>query len=196
MIANINAVNAGDQLRAESSDDIVSAGIQCAKSGNYEKAGTLWKKAAENGDVDAQVLLGSLYADGKGVNKSYQEAFKWYYKAAKQGYSLGQYYVASCYNAGKGVDKNDSEAFLWYRLAAEQGNKEAQYNVGAAYYNGTGIEPDKIQAYAWIYSSLQNGFEFAKAYLEKIEKQLTLSEINKAKQLSQRILKAKIKAKD
>ena len=174
----------------------VKTGIEFAKAGNYEKARDLWQKAAGDGDVEAQVLLGMLYADGKSVNQSFQEAFKWFYQSAKQGYPLAQFYVASCYNAGKGVEKNDSEAFHWYRLSAEQGNAEAQYNVGAAYANGVGIARDDIQAYAWIYNSSLNGFEFANKYLQEIENRMTSSNLNKAKELAQSLQSKPNKAKN
>ena len=44
-----------------------------------------YRKAAEQGQVDAQYNLGSFYRKGWGVPKDYAEAVKWYRKAAEQG---------------------------------------------------------------------------------------------------------------
>ena len=52
---------------------------------NYEEAVKWYRKAAEQGDADAQKNLGDCYADGDGVEKNYKEAVKWYRKAAELG---------------------------------------------------------------------------------------------------------------
>lgn len=40
---------------------------------------------AKQGDVDAQFILGFMYANGKGVSQNDMEAVKWFKKAAEQG---------------------------------------------------------------------------------------------------------------
>jgi len=40
------------------------------------------RASAEQGDADAQALLGAMYFNGKGVTQDYKEAVKWYRKAA------------------------------------------------------------------------------------------------------------------
>lgn len=52
---------------------------------DYSKAAELFCKAAEQGLADAQFLLGSLYADGEGVEKDMNQATAWYRKSAEQG---------------------------------------------------------------------------------------------------------------
>lgn len=47
-------------------------------------------KAAEQGDVRAQFLLGMCYEEGEGVTKGDAEAVKWYQKAAEQGHANSQ----------------------------------------------------------------------------------------------------------
>ena len=44
-----------------------------------------YRKAAEQGDADAQYNLGISYDRGEGVPQDYVEAVKWYRKAAEQG---------------------------------------------------------------------------------------------------------------
>lgn len=55
------------------------------KDRNYTEAVKWWRKAAEQGDIEAQYNLGESYEYGEGVMKDYEEAVKWYLKAAKQG---------------------------------------------------------------------------------------------------------------
>ena len=50
-----------------------------------EGAGWL-RKAAEQGDADAQYDLGLLYARGQGVETDAAEAVFWFYKAGDQGH--------------------------------------------------------------------------------------------------------------
>ena len=48
------------------------------------------QKAAEQGDADAQLLLGVMYNTGSGVAQDYKQAVAWYRKAAEQGYATAQ----------------------------------------------------------------------------------------------------------
>lgn len=94
----------------------------------------LLKKAAESGDSDAQIKLGSCYYEGKkGVEQSYIEALRWFRKAAEQGNAEAQIMLGYCYENGKGVEKDFSETIKWYRLAAEQGNAKAQFKLAVFY---------------------------------------------------------------
>jgi TPR repeat protein len=49
------------------------------------KAAELYRKAAEQGDADAQNSLGKCYQNGIGVTKDLKKAADWFRKAAKQG---------------------------------------------------------------------------------------------------------------
>ena len=49
------------------------------------EAVTWYRKAAEQGDADAQFNLGRMYADGEGVPEDYVRAFAWFDLAAAQG---------------------------------------------------------------------------------------------------------------
>ena len=52
---------------------------------DYDEAAKWYRLAAEQGDANAQYILGVLYEDGLGVEQSDTEAEKWYRKAAEQG---------------------------------------------------------------------------------------------------------------
>ena len=63
-------------------------------------------KDAEQGDADAQYILGSRFATGDCVEKNEVKAAKWYRKAAEQGYPEAQLRLGLCYRDGEGVKKN------------------------------------------------------------------------------------------
>ncbi len=48
-------------------------------------------EAAEQGNADAQFLLGACYYKGKGVEQDHAKAVYWFEKAAEQGYVYAQY---------------------------------------------------------------------------------------------------------
>ena len=55
-----------------------------------ELGAKLLQRAAENGAVSAQIVLGDCYAKGFGVAPSAEETVKWYRKAAEQGNAEAQ----------------------------------------------------------------------------------------------------------
>jgi TPR repeat protein len=105
------------------------------------------KEDAYSGDRRSQLLLGSLYEDGKqGVRKNFPKAAKWYRKAANQGYPQAQYNLGLLYEEGKGMTKNYHQATRWYKRAAEKGLSEAQNNLAVLYILGKGVARDKSRA--------------------------------------------------
>jgi hypothetical protein len=48
------------------------------------------QRAAEQGNADAQFILGYAYESGEGVPQDDKEAFKWHRKAAEQGNAQAQ----------------------------------------------------------------------------------------------------------
>tara|TARA_R110000823_G_scaffold232336_2_gene358894 strand:+ start:3966 stop:4508 length:543 start_codon:yes stop_codon:yes gene_type:complete len=114
---------------------------------------------AEQGEANAQYLLGAMYSLGKGVPKDYKEAVKWYRKAADQGLADAQSNLGTMYEHGKGVPEDDKEAVKWYRLAADQGNADAQGNLALKYVYGEGVPKDNVLAYMWYNIAGANGYD-------------------------------------
>jgi TPR repeat protein len=93
------------------------------------KAAAKWRRrAAQRGDVIAQVELGLRYAEGKGVPQDFREAANWNRRAAQQGDPTGQANLGKLYAEGKGVPPDSVVAYMWLNLAttgysvAEEGN--------------------------------------------------------------------------
>ena len=89
--------------------------------GDYATAMSELQPLAEQGDADAQFILGAMYDLGKGVPESDTKAAQWYRPSAEQGNVNAQYNLGLMYANGDGVPEDDAEAMKWYRLAAEQG---------------------------------------------------------------------------
>ena len=117
--------------------------------GDYAKAVKWFRKAAEQGNADAQLNLGFMYNRGQGVLQNYAEAVEWYRDAADQGYARAQFNLGLMYHKGEGVPQDGAEAVMWYRKAAEQGFADAQLNLGLMYGKGRGVPQDYILAHKW-----------------------------------------------
>ena len=114
---------------------------------------------AEQGDVDAQFTLGTIYSIGQimfangvrvGPESDAAEAAKWFRLAAEQDHATAQNNLGGMYADGRGVPQDDAEAVRWYRQAAEQREAEAQNNLGLMYDNGRGVPVDVITTQDFI----------------------------------------------
>lgn len=149
--------------------------------GDFQTALEIWRPLAEQGNAEAQNMLGYMYRFGEGVEPEYELARQWYRKAADKGNATAQNNLGVMYRLGLGGDQDFKEAFYWFRRAADQGNGGAQNHLGLMYYKGEGIEPDKVQAYKWAYLSAQQGLDPAIQALEILEQELTPTQIEDAK---------------
>ena len=89
-----------------------------------------WRKAAEQGDADAQHNLAWMYGNGEGVPEDDALAVKWWRKAAEQGHVKAQYNLGVAYDRGEGVPQDYVLSHMWSNLAAAQGNESAKENRG------------------------------------------------------------------
>lgn len=112
---------------------------------------------AEQGDANAQALLGRMYEEGVGVKQDNVKAVKWYSRAAEQGIAEAQFNLGNMYVSGQGVKQDDVKALKWFRKAAEQGFAPAQFNLGVMYYNGRGVQVNKSLAKEWLGKACDNG---------------------------------------
>ncbi|KAF9273827.1 hypothetical protein BGZ88_003486, partial [Linnemannia elongata] len=113
--------------------------------------------SASHGDKYAQVALGDMYRDGKGVPQDYQAAMDWYLKAVAQGDAAGQQRVGRLYAEGYGVPQNYSIAMDWYLKAAEQGYSAAQHSIGFLHSSGQGVPQDHVKAMNWYLKAANQG---------------------------------------
>jgi uncharacterized protein len=123
------------------------------------------EKAARTGDAGSQFILGSMYAQGRGVQQDYSEAVRWFRKAAEQGLADAQTTLGADYAAGIGVAQDYSEALRWFRKAAAQGNPDGQALLGGAYDAGQGVAQDHAEAARWYREAANQGVAAAQELL-------------------------------
>jgi len=126
-------------------------GFACGSEAQQEMSEAVrWmRRAGEQGDVDAQVWLGSVYGYAKNQSQSAPEAAKWYRMAAYQGDPPAQFALANIYAEGNGVSQNWPEATRWYFAAAEQGISTAQITLGHMYASGDVFPQSYDEAAKW-----------------------------------------------
>jgi hypothetical protein len=111
---------------------------------------------AERGDANAEVKLGNMYHDGRGLSQDSAQAMVWYRRAADQGNAAAQYEIGDMYDLGQGSSQDYTQALLWYRKAAGQGDSKAQCGIASMYYDGRGVPRNFDEAARW-YQMAANG---------------------------------------
>jgi hypothetical protein len=120
------------------------------------------RKAAELGLANAQVFLGHMYDNGRGVPQDFQEAAKWYCLAAEQGDAGAQFNLGEMYAEGRGVPQNKIVAYALFNLAAVND----AYNKMAMRFRNTLLEkmtPREIEAGQALSRELAKPGNFGKA---------------------------------
>lgn len=116
---------------------------------------------AEEGDAQAQTVLGKSLLEGQGTRPDYAEAARWFHRAAEQGGVEAQYYLAGLHEAGRGVARDYSEAVRWNLKAAEAGHADAQYALALLYATGKGTPKDKPASVKWFRAAAEQGLSEA-----------------------------------
>lgn len=98
----------------------------CMRPGKYKTCLGLIRPDAENGNSTAQVYLGMMYQDGKGVLQNYQSAFKWVELSAKQGNRFGHLRFGRLFRDGIGTRKDLVRAHMWFNLSAHNGDERGR----------------------------------------------------------------------
>ncbi len=102
---------------------------------------------AENGDAEAQRILGSMYFYEADDEEEAEKGISWLTKAAEQNDVLAQSQLGCIYFEIVG---DYEKGLKWSRKAAEQGNAIAQAEMGMVYIYGLGVETDLDEAIKWL----------------------------------------------
>lgn len=117
-----------------------------------------YKKAADQGDADAQYELGQLYANNDFDQYDLEKSIIWYKKAIDNGNISAAVSLAECYRYGIGIEKNPAKAFELYKKILEEGSyPNVQYEIALMYEEGVGVKQDTLQALAWYLVAAENG---------------------------------------
>ena len=133
----------------------------------YWLTSTWFIKAAEQGHVEAQYMLGMMFYEGNRVGKDEEAAALQFRKAAERGHpgaikmlkSLGVNYSA------KTIEEEQAEELQRLQEAAQQGDAKSQYELAHLYARGKyGLVQDKNHAYVLFKKAADQGYEPAEKY--------------------------------
>ena len=159
-------------------------GSTAYRAGDYKAALREFRPLAEQGNADAQFLIGSMYFNGQGLLQDYAEAARWYLLAAEQGDAYAQVDLGIMYKNGQGLLQDYAEAARWFRLAAKQGDAYAQSLLGMAYAIGLGVPKDLVMSHMWTNIASANGDSSASKTRNEITLFMTTEEISEAKAMA------------
>lgn len=154
----------------------------CGVRQDLGEAFHFFRLGADSGYAPAQANLGYLYDHGLGVAQDHTAAADWYRQAAEAGEAQAQYNLADLYLHGEGVPRDESMAFTWFHKAALQGHSGGRIMIGSMLAAGRGTSKDLAGAYFWIYAAVLQGDNRGTATLRALERQLTVAEIEEAKE--------------
>ena len=156
-----------DRADAGSRDAMMALGALLFNNSAAGEAESLnwYRKAAEAGDPQGMANVGSMYFNGRGVEKDEREAARWFRKAMEGGDMPATAVLAFQYGNGRGVPKDEREAARLYRKGAEEGEPQAMLNLGIIYQAGLGVPKDFAEAAYWFRKSAEAGNSAAMANL-------------------------------
>lgn len=145
---------------------------------------------AENGNPDAQNLVGSLYRTGALGLADYDQAALWFEAAVAQHhpealFNLGLMYFQHELDLRNGRNTRyafSEAAFVRFHEAAELGHADAQLYVGHMYAEGMGVDRDPIEAYKWYQLSAWQRNSLATSARDRLSGKLTSDQIHQAKE--------------
>ncbi len=125
-------------------------------------------RAAEQGHVESQFLLASLFEKGAGVPKEERRALDLYRKAAQAGHTRAMHNLAVLLSSHDAT-QDYSEAASWFIRAATVGLADSQYNLALLYERGLGVPQNERKAYFWYSVAARAGDKDAKLQAERLK---------------------------
>jgi TPR repeat protein len=108
------------------------------------------RKAAENKNAIAQLILAYMYSEGLGVARDQDAVVKWMFSAADLGLPAAEVNCGVIYEQGFGsVAKDPEQAVAWFNKAAQDGSALGQAYLGDMYRWGSGVIQNDFEAVRW-----------------------------------------------
>ncbi|WP_297777836.1 caspase family protein [uncultured Roseovarius sp.] len=118
-----------------------------AASGDIERAVTLYKSAADRGDLRAMVSLAQLTESGNGLPQDPEAALALYQRAAEGGSPDAMINLAIILFEGQMAPKDEERAIELLRAAAKSGSPKAVFNLGVLAQDGVVDAPGEALKY-------------------------------------------------
>jgi len=103
---------------AQSLEERMRSAAAAYERKDFATALGVWRPLAEQGNAEAETLLGAMYWSGEGVSRDHRMAARLYLRAAEKGYARAQNDIGFMYGFGEGVPPLDNvQAYKWLSLA-------------------------------------------------------------------------------
>jgi TPR repeat protein len=160
---------------------------------DYARALDMLLPLAEDGNADAQTLIGFMYRTGLLGIADFDEAALWFEVAIEQRHPDAFFNLGLMYFQhellppdGSATRYSFSEAaFTRFREAAELGHAKAQLYLGHMYAEGLGVERDPIEAYKWYQLSAWQRNSLASSARDRLSGKLSSEQLDEAKASAQ-----------
>ena len=120
----------------------------------------LLRKAAEQGDADAQYRLAVWYEQSENAELEAEECIRSIRPFVERAYYCPErdidYTVGPKESEGY-IVPNLEQAFYWFHRAAEQEHADAQYQLGKFYCHGVGVPQNHNRAFLWWGKAAKQG---------------------------------------
>lgn len=126
---------------------------------NFDKAFLLYKLSADNGNPNAQTMLGIMYKNGEGTNEDYSKAIEYLEKTAKQNSDSAYLHLGYIYKDDTNSQKDFNKTFNYFSKASELNNYKAKFELAKMYIKGEGIEKNFEKAKVLLNQAQQNGYQ-------------------------------------
>lgn len=137
--------------------DSWQSGFTAWLRGDYCEAVMQYRKAIEEGSIDALHSLGLAYKYGDCVPIDTIKAVEYFHAAARKGHVVSQFYFGLALQHGEGVPQAPHEASKWFRMAGASGYVPAQLVLGEMSLRGDGIPQNYSRAIIWYRMAAEKG---------------------------------------
>ena len=127
-------------------------------SQDHSEALRICYEKAEQGDANAQRIVGEMYYAAYEVERDLDKAREWVMKAVGQGDAEAQALLGTMYLGGHGVERDLDKAYELVSLAADQGLPYAQCLMGTFSHYGIGTDPDDTVSFDWFMMSAKSAY--------------------------------------
>jgi hypothetical protein len=131
--------------------------FQMALCGEPRQAARAILAAAEQGVAEAQLLLGQILLDGRGIERDPALAMNWFRICARSGLPMADNMLGRCLEHGWGCEADVAAAARHYRRAAEAGLDWGQYNLANLLATGRGLEKNPQSAFQLYLDAARQG---------------------------------------
>ena len=139
-----------------------------APMGDRDDAAAQLMDIAENGDPDAQYLVGRLYRDGPVLIPDSVKTQYWFDQSARRGHVPAQYELGK-FLFSDNPEVHDTELGIqWLEYATHHGSDCAAYRLGKEYLRGKVVEKNAVKAIEYLTQSAEAGNQYAQYALGKL----------------------------